>query len=559
MKTIDSLNSYTLYAVSFLTAMTALWLIVRIKKSQRITKTASYFMFIRATIFPLFNIALTGAVTAIFKINLILSFGILLGGISFAVLFHLAFKTYLKEVREAAEKERQTELHIAKLKNAPAEESKKAQKLLETSRVLLNKTAGMITGKKDISSEMYASIVKVFLEELAADGAVILIADSIEETLAVKSLAGKFPPPYKLPDDVVHKEDRVASNFKYAEFKLNESIFGEILTEGVTKLIKTGGGKELLPDNGEEPFLRHGSLLFFPLIANNRAVGIAAVSRAFDRPSFEEADAKIGENLAAYTAEIVNLTITINEANESAAIENITETAAKIQKILLPKNVKKTPALDIGEYFLQVRGICSDYYDVLTKGNKTFIIVADVAGKSVQAAIVMVMLRAILHLITNTNKTPEVILGTLDKGITGKIEIDHFASISIICYETGKNSLEFIGAGNQSLMIWKKNAKKIELFQQNTDPIGIDINSIYKSKTVGFEKGDIAALYTDGVIESLDSSGGQYGIRRLASVIAANSEAKPKDIAAKVKSDIESFMGKMTAHDDQTLLIFKTK
>ncbi|WP_038175241.1 PP2C family protein-serine/threonine phosphatase, partial [Treponema pedis] len=143
-------------------------------------------------------------------------------------------------------------------------------------------------------------------------------------------------------------------------------------------------------------------------------------------------------------------------------------------------------------------------------------------------------------------------------GITGKIEIDHFASVSILCYEEGNDTLEFIGAGNQALMLWKKSANKIELFKQNTDPIGVDMNSSYKSKTISFERGDIAALYTDGMVETVNSLGEQYGIRRLASVIAANTSEKSKDIAANVKKDMESFMGKTKAHDDQTLLIIKT-
>ena len=560
MKNLNSLNNYLLLTVSifaFFICIRLLWAIRYGKKSGR--KVCAYSLLIRTCLIPLIAMAAAGILAVIFKQNIILYPGILLGGIGFAAYFRTTFKTYLRESAETKEKAEKTEEYITKLKNRPAEELEQAQKLLQTSRVLLNRTAGLITGKKDISTEMYANIVKVFMEELDADGAVLLIADSIEETLSVKAITGKFPPPYKLPEDVVHKEDHVASNFKHASFSPDESIFGKILTQGTMKLIRTGEGSDLLPDNGSEPFLRHGSLMFFPLIANKRAVGVTAVSRSPQRHSFENPDVKIGENLAGYTSEIVNLAITLNEANESAEIENITDTAARIQKILLPKNLKKISVLDISEYFVQVRGICSDYYDVITKGNKTFIIVADVAGKSVQSAIVMVMLRALLYLITDSDKTMEEVLDTLNKGITGKIEIDHFASVSIVCYEKGKNTLEFVGAGNQSMMVWKKDAKKIELFQQKTDPIGVDANSSYTAKVIPFAKGDIAALYTDGLIETMDKDGEQYGIRRLAQVMAENAGLSSKDIAAKTKNNITAFMGETRIHDDQTLLIIKTR
>lgn len=556
MKNLNSLNDYVLLIVSIIAVFICILLLWAIRSGKKI---CCYSMLIKACLIPVSATAVTGLLAVFFKQSILLHAGILLGGIGFAVYFRTSFKAHLKECVEAKKEAEKTENYITKLKNKPAEELVQAQKLLQTSRVLLNRTAGLITGKKDISTEMYANIVKVFMEELNADGAVLLIADSIEETLSVKAITGKFPPPYKLPEDVVHKEDHVTSNFKYASFSPDDSIFGKILTQGSMKLIKTGEGADLLPDNGPEPFLQHGSLMFFPLIANKRAVGVTAVSRSPQRQSFENSDVKIGENLAGYTSEIVNLAITLNEANESAEIENITDTAARIQKILLPKNLKRVSVLDIGEYFVQVRGICSDYYDVITKGDKTFIIVADVAGKSVQSAIVMVMLRALLYLITDSERTMEEVLDTLNKGITGKIEIDHFASVSIVCYKPKKNTLEFIGAGNQSMMVWKKDAKKIELFQQRTDPIGVDVHSSYKSKSIPFMKGDIAALYTDGLLETLDKDGEQYGIRRLAQVMAANADLPSKDIAAKTKNDIASFMGKTRIHDDQTLLIIKSR
>ena len=109
------------------------------------------------------------------------------------------------------------------------------------------------------------------------------------------------------------------------------------------------------------------------------------------------------------------------------------------------------------------------------------------------------------------------------------------------------------------MMVWKKYAKKIELFKQKTDPIGVDANSSYTAKVIPFAKGDIAALYTDGLIETMDKDGEQYGIRRLAQVMAENAGLSSKDIAAKTKNNITAFMGETRIHDDQTLLIIKTR
>ena len=109
------------------------------------------------------------------------------------------------------------------------------------------------------------------------------------------------------------------------------------------------------------------------------------------------------------------------------------------------------------------------------------------------------------------------------------------------------------------MMVWNKEKNKIELFQQKTDPIGIDVRSKYNSIKIPLHEGDVAALYTDGIIETLTAAGEQYGAARLAKLIADNHSGHSKDIVNKIKNDMISFIGKAQTHDDRTLLIIKAK
>ena len=559
MKEIDSLDFYGLVTLSVLTIL-VLFIVVRMTFiNKKKAGMRAFALLINSTLMSACIISISAAVSAFFKTYIIFYAGSAAASIILMIYLFLSEKAFLEDQTEKLKKERANAAYIKELQNLPSEDSLRARKLLSTARNLLQKTNGLVLGKKDISTEMFSYIAESFLTEMTADGAVVLAVQSFEDVLAVKAISGSFPPPYKLPDDLVRKEDYVVSNFKHAQFEMGESIFTEVAASGKTLLIKNGKESSLLPQNGNEKFLQHGSLIFFPLIVNTVVFGVAAVSRNADRKPFSEKEAEVGENLAGFAAEIINLTLNISEASEHAEIENITDTVAKIQEILLPKNLKKIPGLEIGEYFLQERGICSDYYDVIVQQNRTFIVLADVAGKSIQSAIIMIMIRAILYLITNTDQNTEAILDWLNKGITGKIDIDHFASISLVSYETKTKQIEFIGAGHQAMMIWRKQKNKIELFQQKTDPIGIDIRSIYKSIKIPFDSGDVAALYTDGIIESLNTSGEQYGETRLAQLIADNHTAPSKDIANKIKRDMISFIGKAPTHDDRTLLIIKAR
>ncbi|UTD05248.1 SpoIIE family protein phosphatase [Treponema denticola] len=561
MKEINSLDVYALITLSILNILLLLFLIriTAINKKKAGEVSRPFILSTYSTLASAFIISISAAASVFFKSYMILNIGLSVTLVVFTVYMVLSEKIYLQDQVEKQKRDKANADYIKKLQNLPSEESLRAHKLINTARLLLQKTNGLIVRKKDISSEMFPYIAESFLTELSADGAVVLAVQSFEEVLAVKALVGTFPPPYKLPDDLARKEDHVFSNFKYARFEMGESIFTEVASEGKTILIKNWKETTLLPDNGNEKFLQHGSLIFFPLMVNTIIVGVAAVSRSPDKVPFSENEVKTGEFLSGFAAEMINLTLSISEASEHAEIENITDTVAKIQKILLPKNLKKVPGLEIGEYFLQERGICSDYYDVIVQQKRVFIVLADVAGKSIQSAIIMIMIRAILYLITNTDQNMESILDWLNKGITGKIDIDHFASISLLSYEPKTNTIEFIGAGNQAMMIWNNEKNKIELFQQKTDPIGIDVRSTYKSIKIPLKKGDVAALYTDGMIETLNAAGEQYGTTRLAQLMADNNSQNSKDIVNKIKNDMTSFIGKAQTHDDRTLLIIKAR
>ena len=561
MKEINTLDVYALITLSILNILLLLFLIritaTNKKKAGEVSRP--FVLLTHSTLAFAFIISISAAASVFLKNYMILNIGLSVVIVVFTVYITVSENIYLQDQVEKQKKDKANADYIKKLQNLPSEESLRARKLISTARLLLQKTNGLIAGKKDISSEMFPYIAESFLMELSADGAVVLAVQSFEEVLAVKALIGTFPPPYKLPDDLARKEDHVFSNFKYARFEMGESIFTEVASQGKTLFIKDCKDNPLLPNNGNEKFLQHGSLIFFPLMVSTVVVGVAAVSRNPDNVPFSENEVKIGEYLSDFAAEMINLTLNISEASEHAEIENITDTVAKIQRILLPKNLKKVPGLEIGEYFLQERGICSDYYDVIVQQKRVFIVLADVAGKSIQSAIIMIMIRAILYLITNTDQNTESILDWLNKGITGKIDIDHFASISLLSYEQKTNTIEFIGAGNQAMMIWNNEKNKIELFQQKTDPIGIDVRSTYKSIKIPLHEGDVAALYTDGIIETLNKAGEQYGAARLAKLIADNHSKNSKDIVNKIKNDMTSFIGKAQTHDDRTLLIIKAR
>jgi len=483
-----------------------------------------------------------------------------LGGVCFILLVAIASNDAIYR-REYTALKTKMELLQEELVQAqrPDETAMRAKELLPVGNTFLIKAAEAIRQQIDTAG-ILGFINKIMIERLFADGGVILTIGEFEDVLSVKAYSGNYPPPYKLPDDVPHQQEQVETNFKYAEFPLNKSFFGEAARSAKPILIENAQEDDRIVVNGEEPFLVPGSLLTLPMVYHDTIGGVISLSRSTDHAPFTESDVKIGEILTSYATAALKLIYDLQEETELNTIENETDIASRIQKILLPKKLVDTANLNFSVLFNQARGVCSDYYDIIqNQKDRLFCITADVAGKSIHACIVMVMIRSLLYLITNTAQNTQSILDILNKGITGKISIDHYASISLLAYIPAEKSIEYVNAGTQPLILWKASTKKLVRLEQKSDPIGVDSKSTYTCKKIQVEKGDIAVLFTDGIIETLNDRGEPFGLKALAELLTANASLPAKTITDKINKQIKMFMGKTLPHDDQTVMIIKVK
>ena len=403
-------------------------------------------------------------------------------------------------------------------------------------------------------------INQTMIENTQADGGVVFLTDDFEDIITVKSFIGKFPPPYKIPQDLPHKPVRVETNFRYVQFNLGDTVFGEVAATGKPVLIEDGQKDPRIFTNGPEDFLKPGSYIVVSLMVKDRVVGVAGIARIPENKPFNAEDFRIAKALAQYAGSAINNVYSVQEILEHADLEREASIASQIQKTLQPKRLPELPEVSFGSFFNSTKGVCGDYYDViLARRDRIGVAIADVAGKGIQSSMVMIMLRSILHLVTNTTKSAGVILDWVNKGITGKIDIDHYATLSFLSYSAADHSIDYSSAGHQPMLLWRQSSGDIEIIQQKSDPIGIERSSKYEEITLTVEKGDIIILYTDGVIEALNKEGHQYGIDTLSQVIADNHTLSAKDIANEIKYNIQAFIGSASLHDDQTLVVMKIK
>ncbi len=431
--------------------------------------------------------------------------------------------------------------------------------LVEIGKEFLTHVAESLTGEINLV-RLLDYVNDTMKKHTNADGGVVFLADDFEDIINAKSFSGQFPPPYKLPGDLPHKPVRVETNFRYVQFNLGETIFGEVAASGKPQLIINGQTDKRIYTNGPEDFLKPGSYIIVPLMVKDRVVGVSGVARLPANEPFSQDDFRIAQVLANYSGSAINNVYAVQEILEHADLEREASIASKIQKTLHPKRLPELPEVGFGSFFNSTKGVCGDYFDIiLARRDRIALAVADVAGKGIQSSMVMIMLRSILHLVTNTTKTAATILDWVNKGITGKIDLDHYATLAFLTYNSSEHSIEFATAGHVPMLLWRENKGAIERISQKTDPIGVERNSEYQDLKLTVSKGDIIILYTDGLIEALNREGKQYGIETLSTVVKEHHNSSAKEIANEVKHNIQAFVGSASLHDDQTLVIMKIK
>lgn len=466
---------------------------------------------------------------------------------------------------EDKEKSQGIDVLVAQDVPDPKEEEEKAEKaFFESNMSLLTAGrdyvfhAGQAFSEEGGLARLLDFINTSLIRETKADGGAVLLIDDFDDVISVKSFSGDFPPPYKLPEDLPHKVVRVETSFRFAQFALNESIFGAIATSGKAELLTDPASDPRIYQNGPEDFLKCGSYIFVPMALNESVIGVVALARRYGSQVFTEKEFRNAQILTDYACASIQNVYSFQEIKEHSEMTREAEISGKIQQTLIPKQLPQIPGLSLGAFTNTSEGVCGDYYDVLpSRKERVSFLMSDVAGKGMNSLIIMIMIRAILRLIVNTTQSAATILSWANRGISVENNIDHFASLALINYDTTTNKIQFATAGSTPILYYNAQTDEISKISTSADPIGVEKMTEYTDNEMEVHSGDVIALYTDGIVEAVNGNGNQYTTDKLIDTIRSNNKLSSKEIASLVKADIKSFTGTTRQHDDQTLLIIK--
>jgi sigma-B regulation protein RsbU (phosphoserine phosphatase) len=229
-----------------------------------------------------------------------------------------------------------------------------------------------------------------------------------------------------------------------------------------------------------------------------------------------------------------------------------------VQRELLPRGVPVVRGLEITGVCIPAIGVGGDYYDFLPlQDERIGLVIADVSGKGIPAALLMAGLQGAVRSLALPGVAPCEVNRRLNDMLHQSTSASRYATMFFGLYDPQDRSLHYSNAGHFPPI--HLGAHGAAYLSQGGLPIGLMPSSLYGEGRRELGVGDILALYTDGVVETPNTSGEEFGNARLVDILTREREKPLPELLSSVIEAVELWGGGGAPHDDVTLVLARTR
>jgi len=273
----------------------------------------------------------------------------------------------------------------------------------------------------------------------------------------------------------------------------------------------------------------------------------------------ENGEMTVGEFDFRFYGGVLMFVVLMLEVADRVVMKRDLEIARDIQRWLLPPSPPPVPGLSIAFATRPANTVAGDYYDVFARpdGSRFLIAVADVAGKSIPAALLMATFQASLKTLSSTPTSLEELVIAMNRYACSNSQGGlRFTTAFIAEYDPESCALIYINAGHNTPVLRRKSGA-IERLTEGGLPLGIQAEAPYQSGRVVLESEDWLLVFTDGLVEAVNARDEEYGEQRMITILDGSSAVTPERVLSRMMVDVDAFVGTTPQHDDITCLLIK--
>jgi sigma-B regulation protein RsbU (phosphoserine phosphatase) len=323
------------------------------------------------------------------------------------------------------------------------------------------------------------------------------------------------------------------------------------LGEGFIGHVALSGQAIISPDVRNDPIYinardRTRSEMVAPIISNDEVIGVFDLE-SDELNAYSDDDLEVLMLLASQVAIIIEKVMLHEQLIEKKRLQGQLEVARQVQLELLPPKDPEIAGYDISAY----------YYDwVKIYEDQLGIVIADVSGKGVPAAILMAFLRASLRAATHIGYATNISMAKVNYLLWESIERNQFVTAFHGILDASNRTLAYSNAGHNPPILIKASGET-RFIEHGEQPLGMFPKTRYHEHHLLLEPGDVMVLYTDGATEAQSPSGVEFGRDRLVQAVKDNLDKPAREMIATLQLAVLEWTDNAGANDDVTFFIIK--
>jgi sigma-B regulation protein RsbU (phosphoserine phosphatase) len=234
------------------------------------------------------------------------------------------------------------------------------------------------------------------------------------------------------------------------------------------------------------------------------------------------------------------------------------ELAAQVQRLFLPVGKPAIDGLEIAGMMHPARGVGGDYYDYIPIDAHTIqVVIADVAGKGVSAALLMSATAAAMRLEANRDRNMLQQVERLNTEIGAVSDPEQYVTLLVAEIDTHKRIIHYVNCGHNPALLFRAQTGTLTRMNSSCPPIGLSPEEICELASADLMAGDMLVFYTDGVTEAENRLGEEFGTERLSVVVQRGSSLSAEGLMIDIFNSAAEFCSEVSFNDDVTILVVK--
>jgi sigma-B regulation protein RsbU (phosphoserine phosphatase) len=303
------------------------------------------------------------------------------------------------------------------------------------------------------------------------------------------------------------------------------------------------------------------SMMCAPLLSTEgAAMGVIQIDTLDQRTPFTQEDLDLLASVASQAAFAVENAQLHEAALRQKALERDLELAQTVQKGFLPDQSPEIAGYEFFDFYVPANLVGGDYFDyIVLPGNRLAIVVADVSGKGMPAALLMAKLSAESKYALVSEAGPSGALTRMNAQFSQASWADRFVTMAVAVLDLNRNEVQIANAGHLPPLVRRREGTVEPVgVDQISVPLGVIDDLCCEQVTLPLEPGESIVMFTDGISEAMNMNNDLYGLERISEQVGGPAESV-KQLGDQILQDVKRFVGKRSQSDDMCLLCYGRK